>query len=203
MSAYSETLYVNCSMAGQYQITRTGETKVNKRVQTAAAKSGVVTSNAEGSAVLTLGADHGITDADIVGVFWAAGQRVDVTVSAYDATTITITVATGTGDAIPAATTAVTVGVRVQETDITFAAAGLQKLTVGSPAVTAPASAVGVNFTDADDVSLLHAKVADGEAYLWASNNGPANPITGTVAKMNCYSGKTAAAEVVIGAILT
>jgi len=203
MPVYSETTYLNSSLAGQYQLTRQGDTRISRRVQLPAARAGVVTSNAEGSAVLTIGADHGIEENDLVGVFWAAGQRIDVLVASHNATTITVTVATGVGTAIPIATTVITVGVQVQQADVAFLATAMQKLEVGAPLVVAAESAVGVNFTDDADSSLLHTAVADGECYLWVTNNGPANPITGTVAKMNCYSGKATAAEVAIGVLLT
>ena len=205
MSAYSETLNLNDSLGGQFAIVRQGDTRLTRRIACAAAKAGTIFSNGGGSAVLTLGADHGITEADVVGLFWNGGQRLDLTVSAHDATTITVTVATGIGDVVPAATTVITVGVRVQETDVTVLATNMERLLVGlEKASGAPVATDqgGVNFTDGEDASLLHVAVIAGEAYCWASETGPANPITGTVAKMNCYNGLTVAREIVIGILV-
>ena len=201
MAKYSETLNVSCSLGGQFVVTRTGDTKLGKRIAVPPALPGTVFSNDATHTVITLGTGHGITTQK-VGVFWTGGQRLDMTVSAYDTTTITVTNATGVGTAMPAATTAVTVGLQIQETNVTFLATNMQMFLVGADQQTAAFQA-GVNLADAADGSLLHVTVVGGEAYTWAAAVGPANPITGTVAKINAYNGSLAATEIVIGVLIT
>ena len=203
MPAFSETLTVICTLGGQFKVTRNGDTRLGRRISVPAAKAGSVFSNDATDTVITLAQGHGITTDHKAGVFWAAGQRIDMTVSAVSSTTITVTNATGVGTAMPAAATACTVGVRVQETDVTFLATCMQMLLIAADEGSAPFQ-IGVNFADDADASLLHVATAGGEAYPWAANVGPANPITGIVSKMNCYNGSIlAATEVVIGVLIT
>jgi hypothetical protein len=60
--------------------------------------------------VFTLSSGHGITDAMTVDVYWSGAYRYGCTVTAYDATTVTIGVGAKTGGTVlPAQTTACTI----------------------------------------------------------------------------------------------
>jgi len=196
MSIFSEQLTVISTLAETSVIARSGSVRLMERVQCAAAKAGTVTSGTA-DRLLTLGADHGIIQGAIVGVFWSAGQRIDMEVSAVGSTTITVAAADGAGDAFPANTTAITVGVRVESASVAFLATNMQMLSVSAK------SRAGVDLVSSVPASLLAVKIAAGECYEWASGTGPANPITGTVAAANCYNGATAAAEILIGVLIT
>lgn len=118
--------------------------------------------------VMTLGVGHGITDAMLVTLSWAAGVRYNCTVSSYDSTTITLT--GGAGDALPVAG-AVVASVPAQ-IDVSFLGTNLKALSVGAD--------VNAHFTlqNADTVHLAKSVAAE-SAYQWDSGNGEANPITG------------------------
>ena len=75
MALYSETLTIKSSLIGSYSITRVGDTKIERSIQVPAAKAGSIASEADGAAVITLDANHGITTQVKVGVFWEGGQR--------------------------------------------------------------------------------------------------------------------------------
>jgi hypothetical protein len=192
-------------MAGSFNLTRNGADKIVRKISLPAAKAGTVTSGTI-DRLLTLGSGHGITNSDLVGVFWTdAGvlkQRIDMTVSTTDTTTITATASTGIGDAFPANATTITVCKNTIRADITFLATAMLILTVGSPQLNV-AYAFGVNFLDSIATSLLHAAGKGGECYQWTSATGPANPITGTVDSINCYHGSTEAVELAIGILIT
>jgi len=203
MSAFTETLTIISSLCGESKISRSGSDRLAKKHTVPAGKAGVVTSVAEGSAVLTLGADHGITSAVKVGVFWDDGQRIDMTVTANNATTITVTVATGTGTAFPIATTAIIVSVQTLKSEVAFSATSMEMLSVKCP------QRAGVNFLDDADGSLLAVAIAapatsegPGESYSWASDTGNAVPITGTVAAVSLYNGSEVETDVTIGVLI-
>lgn len=60
--------------------------------------------------VLTLLAGHGITDAMLVDLYWTGGKRYGCTVTAYDATTVTLGAGAKTGgDVLPADESAIVV----------------------------------------------------------------------------------------------
>lgn len=81
----------------------------------AVGKSGTLSTRTDANTgVATLGASHGITTSHTVNVFWDGGMRYGMTVTATDATTVTID--GGTGDDLPVVTTAIVVAPQVEVT---------------------------------------------------------------------------------------
>jgi hypothetical protein len=199
---FTESFDVTSSLGGRFKIGRNGSSKIARQISLPAAVAGVVTSGST-SRVLTLGANHGITSAMLVAVFWSGGQRLDMTVTAYDATTITVTAASGVGTAFPANTTVITVCPATSRNDIAFAAAGLQMISMGCDPISGVTFSVAANLLDGGSASLLAPVAIGGECYSWAYGTGPANPITGTVASVNCYNGATQAVVLNFGVLLT
>lgn len=184
----------------QTTLTRTGGGIVYHEIAMAAGLPGSVAWGGA-SAVITLGNGHGLTTANKVALFWSGGKRrLNLTISAADATTITVTNATGTGDALPTTSTEPNgvVGKENDAPDVNFD---------GDNAVLFVAACdqrAAANFLDAGTASL---KIFDiqtaGDMTQWASNTGVTNPLTGNaVADVKAYNGGTVAATFKIGAIM-
>jgi hypothetical protein len=150
------------------------------------------------SSVITLAAGHGFTDASLVAVSWAAGKRIGMTVSAYDATSITVTNSTGTGDTYPSGTTDVVVCTATAAPDVAFDGDNAAFLFVGCD------QRATADFLDGDSVVLLSKEITTaGGGYYWSESSGVTRPITGNaVASVNGYNHSITAATITIGVIL-
>ena len=92
----------------QQSVTRNGDLTVAAQVTLPAGKSGTLTTRTDdNTGIVTVASGHGITGSDTVDVYWAAGRRYGVDVTATDATTISIDL--GAGDNLPTASTAVVI----------------------------------------------------------------------------------------------
>jgi len=128
-------------------------------------------------------AEHGITDADTVDVYWSGGCRYGMTVTLVDGTAVSIDA--GTGDDLPAAETAVVVGVQ-EEYDVDFDG-DLVKMIVAHCKKRAH-----IEFLTNGDVSILGRELTANEAWSWVYDTGAANPLTGDpVGKILVSCGET------------
>jgi hypothetical protein len=139
--------------------------------------------------IVTLGADHGFVNTDIISVCWAGGSRLRCTITAHDATTISI--ATGTGDNLPLATTDVVVS-KVVNIDVDFDGDLVEMVGAVCDCDTA------VGFYDAADALLMQMKLKggdpQGEPWFWAKDSGVTNPLAGNpVAYVLVGNGETSA----------
>ena len=92
-------------------VTRTGDGGSAAEIAVVAGKTGTVTTkNTASDADLTMDSGHGLSDALVVDVYWAAGGRYGMTTSGLAGDNINV--AGGTGDDMPVATTAIVVSVR-------------------------------------------------------------------------------------------
>jgi hypothetical protein len=168
------TLTTNLTIGGltvNSRAVREGETQISHDVEIPAAKTGTLSTRSDNdTGVVTLGEGHGITDADTVDVYWTGGMRYGMTVTGYDTTTITVDV--GSGDNFPIATTAVIVGVRVT-IDSDFDGDNVTMIAAYC------AERAHVNFREEDETSILAVELTAGEAWVWLSDVGAANPLTG------------------------
>lgn len=138
--------------------------------------------------VITLGEGHGLTDADTVDVYWAAGVHYGMSITAYDTTTITVDL--GAGDVLPTQDTAVVVGVRV------IVNCGFD----GDNAVAFIADADGramVTLEESDDTVIKAIELAAALPYVWQSSSGLTNPLTGEAVGHIYISNGSAAANTV------
>jgi hypothetical protein len=133
----------------------------------------LTTRTSDTAGVITLGA-HPFLDNDVLSVCWAGGSRIKATVTAHDATTITI--GSGTGDNLPVATTPVVVA-KVLNIDSDFAGDKIEMIA----AVCGNDAAVG--FYSSADALLLQLKLSggdpQGEPWWWVKGAGVANPLAG------------------------
>ncbi|MBN2024083.1 MAG: hypothetical protein JW809_14970 [Pirellulales bacterium] len=157
-------------------------------------KAGTLTTRTDANTgVATLGAGHGITDADKVDVYWAGGLRHGMDVTAYDGTTITVD--GGAGDDLPAQGAALVVGVR-QEIDVDFDGDDVQFLSAHCP------ERAHVDFQTGASVSVHAQELPAEEAWTWAADQGVANPLGGDpVGKVLASCGSTAGGKLTIAGV--
>lgn len=174
---------------------RTAETQLSHEVSLAAAKSGTLTTRTDNdTGVITLGSGHGITDADIVDVYWSAGVQYGCTVTSYDSTTITVDL--GSGDNLPTQDSAVTVGVQVT-IDTDFDGDNLEAVLMHCD------QKAHLDFQDSGDATLGEFDLTANEAFTWLSGTGTANPLTGNpVDDVKVSNGGTTAATLKIIALI-
>lgn len=162
-----------------------------------AGKAGTLTTRTDNdTAVLTLGAGHGLTD-ETVAVAWDGGKRTGMSITAHDSTTITVD--GGSGDSLPIATTAVIVGKAVTAPDVNFDGDEASFLLVKC------ASRSFVDFLDADSASLFSREIAANfGGYYWAESSDVTRPITGNeVSSVVAYNLTTTADTLTVVAITT
>lgn len=149
-------------------------------------------------------ASHGITDTDLVAIFWddpTTGdpkQRYDIEVTDVTGADITVDDATGDGDDFPADGTTVVISKRVAH-DVRFDAADMAALLVGC------SQRCVFQFYDGTDT--FSAVIVAGGSYEWLSGQGSSNPLTeasvGSVTHLYLYAGSATETTVPFGALLT
>ena len=162
--------------------TLTGEGVVSRELSVAAAKSGELTTRTDSNTgEVTLGTGHGITDGQIVSVFWEDGHRRGMTVGTVAG--LVVPIDGGSGDNLPLVNTDMTVMVEQVE-DFRFDGDDLVALVASCAA---PRSVF--IFTGADDVEdfavVLPFGTTEDAFYGWPDVDGTANPVAGdTVTKV-------------------
>lgn len=134
-------------------------------------------------AMTSLPTGHGLTDADIVCVTWAAGYRYNCTLSSTGANATTV--AAGAGDTLP--TSGAVVISKQAELDVGVLGTNLAYLFLGCDV----AAVITLESTGAVEIAV---SVAAGGAYQWDSGTGIANPVTGDAIVKSHYYAKTATA---------
>lgn len=130
------------------------------------------------SGTLTMGAGgHGITTGAKLDVYWVGGARRNVTVGTVSGNSIPIS--SGTGDNLPAATTALTVKVPQVEGELNIAGANVTFI-----AFRATSYRGQFSIQTSGGTEILGGVVPAGESYIWSLDSGLTNPVTGsTIAK--------------------
>lgn len=177
-------------------VVRNEENESRLSIPLVAGKTGTLSTRTDDdTGVLTVGADHGITDTDTVSVFWAGGSRQGMDVTATTATTISIDL--GAGTVLPAATTAIVVD-KERTHNVGIVGDELKVL-----AITCNRRS-SVEFFSAADASLLKYDMAASEGRLWYSGADVTNPLAGdTVAYIKAANGEATAATLEIGMLRT
>jgi hypothetical protein len=141
---------------------------INIDISVPAAKTGTLTTRTDANTgVITAQASHGIVDADIVDVYWTGGCRRGMTVGTV--ATNSVPVDGGSGDDLPAATTALTVTKRTQ-VELPFSGDAARVIAVSGP--------VRCQYSLQDGSSEHLGGVAD-KVYKWDVSSGVTNPVAG------------------------
>ena len=157
-----------------------------------AGKPGTLTTRTDDdTGVATLEADHGITDADTVDVYWSGGMRYGMTVSSVDGTAVSIDL--GSGDNLPTETTALVVTARIElDTDVDGDL--IELIAVGSD------RRGHVEFLTDGDASIVAIELTAGEAWTWVNGQGVSNPLTGDpIGKVQVTNGEATAGTLTVG----
>jgi hypothetical protein len=153
--------------------------------------------------VLTFSAPHGFTTANVLGLQWTGGQRVNCAIASVTTTTVTLQSPDGGyGSALPSSGS-VTVGAAVALPDAAFTGTDahfiLATNTAGAAAIDCFAS--GSSRTALLNVSLVGAGNVYG--YYWTYSSGLSDPFSGAAtASMNVYNFGTAVSTFQMSVIL-
>lgn len=161
---------------------RTGDDLIDLQITLPAGKSGTLTTRTDdNTGIVTVASGHGITGSDTVDVYWAAGRRYGVDVTATDATTISIDL--GAGDNLPTASTAVVI---VKQVVVNKAIDGDNVAIIGFLAELAASTGFGVRITFFDAVSAGGSAVGNGidldpnSPFVLDIEGGATNLLTGS-----------------------
>ncbi len=137
-----------------------------------AAKAGTLSARTDNdTGTLTLGSGHGVTDGQLIDVYWTGGSRRGMTVGTVAGTSVPVD--GGSGDNLPAAATVVTAAVPTQ---VSMAVTGDDVDAIGSYS-----SAYGwVVYRNGSTVLLTHRiDPANGDSDQWVSGSDITNPLAG------------------------
>jgi hypothetical protein len=195
------------SIVANGSVARTGTSQSGDQLSgasvLAAAQAGSLTTRTSDTAgVVTTTATPTITDADKACVAWAAGTRINMTVT--DVTVNAITLTGGDGDVLPAGATAVTIS-KVRQVTRSIVGDNLTMLFAVADKNTI------VAFYSAANALLLRKNLPAKETFLWALANplwvpagvvGGANPLAGvTVAYLVAGCAEAAAGQLSVGSL--
>lgn len=135
-----------------------------------AGQSGTLSTRTSDTAgTLTLGADHGVTDGQIIDIYFDGGVAHGATVGTVDGTSVPFTGAAG--DVLPAEDAAVIAGV-TEEIKFVVAGSDIEALLVTSTC------RAHVDFQDAGGSELAR-EIAAGGFFTWSLNSAEDNPVAG------------------------
>ena len=161
---------------------RTGDDLIDLEVTLPAGKSGTLTTRTDdNTGVVTVASGHGITASDTVDVYWATGRRYGVDVTTAGATTLDIDL--GSGDNLPAQSTAVVI---VKQVVVNKAIDGDNVEIIGFLAELAASTGFGVRITFFDAVSGGGSAVGNGidldpnSPFVLDIEGGATNLLTGS-----------------------
>jgi hypothetical protein len=163
-------------------VVRSADDLITVEVDLPAGKSGTLTTRTDdNTGVLTVASGHGITASDTVDVYWSTGRRYGVDVTAVGATTIDIDL--GSGDNLPAASTAIVV---CKQVVVNKAIDGDNVKIIGLSAELAASTGFGTRVTFFDAINAGGSAVGSG-IYLAANEpliidvqGGATNLLTGS-----------------------
>jgi hypothetical protein len=163
-------------------VIRSADDLIDVQVTLPAGKSGTLTTRTDdNTGVVTVASGHGITASDTVDVYWSTGRRYGVDVTATDATTISIDL--GSGDNLPASSTAVVV---CKQVVVNKAIDGDALSILGLLIDVAASTGFGTRLTFFDAVSAGGSAVGSGidldanAPVVYDITGGASNPLTGS-----------------------
>ncbi|MBI5863761.1 MAG: hypothetical protein HZB38_04490 [Planctomycetes bacterium] len=157
------------------------------------AKTGTLTTRTSDTAgVATLEAGHGIIVSDVVDVYWTGGRRYNVNVTAVNVNDVTFS--GGTGDILPAQSTALTM-MKQKTIDTDFV--GNLLVAIGALC----AARAHISFYETATLRLAVDLTAN-ELWFWVNGGTAANPLAGaSVTHIVASQAGTVEASLKIGAL--
>jgi len=159
-------------------VIRSGSGSIGIEETLPAAKAGTLSTRTDdNTGVLTLSSGHGITDGQIVDVYWSGGVRYGMTVGTVAGTSVPIDL--GAGDNLPLVTTAIT---DVVHTSINVSIDGHNAKIVAIEIATNDKSlrtAAQLQLRDASNDEIAQIDLVTNVPQVWDIEGGSANPFTG------------------------
>lgn len=159
-------------------ITRTNSGVIALEDTLDAAKTGTLTTRTDdNTGTLTMSGGHGITDAQVIDVYWSGGVRYGMTVGTV--ATNSVPIDGGSGDNLPAQDTAITavvqksINLAIDGDEADFIAVCLE--TIDKTLRTAG----HIQFRDAANDEIAEIDLVANVAQVWDITGGSANPFTG------------------------
>jgi len=161
-------------------VTRTNSGTIALEDTLNTAKAGTLSTRTDNNTgTLTLGSGHGITDGQIIDVFWSGGVQRTVTVGTVSGTSVPID--GGIGDNLPTATTAITACVQ-KAINLSIDGDNADILAVVLETVDKTLrTAANVQFLDAAADVIAEIDLVANVPQVWDIEGGSANPFTGDV----------------------
>lgn len=163
----------------QSTVSRTGDAAITMETTLTNAQGGSLTTRTDddtGTITMTSGS-HTIATGNVVDVYWSGGVQYGVTVGTVSGTSVPIDL--GTGDALPAQDTAVTV---VVQTSANLYIDGDNTKILGVVLTTVDTSlrtAGHVQFRDSSNAEIHELDLVANVPQIWDIEGGSANPFTG------------------------
>ncbi len=172
---------------------RTATGQISHDVTLNPAKTGTLTTRTSDTAgIATLEAGHGIIVSDVVDVYWTGGRRYNVNVTAVNVNDVTFS--GGTGDTLPAQSTALTMA-KQQTIDTDFV--GNLLVAIGALC----AARAHVKFYESLTLKLA-VDVTANELWFWVNGGTAANPLAGAnVTHIVASQAGAVAASLKVGAL--
>lgn len=174
--SFSRQVTIN-GVSGSESVTVTGESSILGNPTVLAAQAGTLTTRTSGTAgTLTMGASHGIITGQRIDLYWSGGKAHTAVVGTVAGTSVPFTAAVG--DALPIATTAITVGI---PNDCVFNCVGdnIQGI------IAATGSSSGYIIFATSSADLLVEYVTPTTPFMYKNTDPGTNPLAGvTVAKV-------------------
>lgn len=159
-------------------VTRTNSGPIGLEDTLTAAKTGTLTTRTDANTgTLTMAEGHGLTDAQVIDIYWTGGVQYGVTVGTVSTNSVPID--SGIGDDLPTADTAITAVVQSSinlsidgdETDILAVVLETTDKTLRT--------AGHVQFIDASSDEIAEIDLVANVPQVWDIAGGSANPFTG------------------------
>jgi len=159
-------------------VTRTNSGTIALEDTLNTAKAGTLSTRTDNNTgTLTLGSGHGITDGQIIDVFWSGGVQRTVTVGTVSGTSVPID--GGIGDNLPTATTAITACVQ-KAINLSIDGDNADILAVVLETVDKTLrTAANVQFLDSAADVIAEIDLVANVPQVWDIEGGSANPFTG------------------------
>lgn len=159
-------------------VTRTNSGTIALEDTLNTAKAGTLSTRTDNNTgTLTLGSGHGITDGQIIDVFWSGGVQRTVTVGTVSGTSVPID--GGIGDNLPTATTAITACVQ-KAINLSIDGDNADILAVVLETVDKTLrTAANVQFLDSAADIIAEIDLVTNVPQVWDIEGGSANPFTG------------------------
>jgi hypothetical protein len=191
---FTSTLTMNGSIGGaaiSASVQRTADGQIAQQPVLPAAKTGSLTTRTSDTAgTLTMEADHGILEADVIDIYWDGGGCYGAVVGVVSGTSVPFTGASG--DVLPDEDSDVTASVE-QDVDTDFE--GDLLVMIGAKC----AKVAQIGFYDGASLEL-HVDLAAGELWHWALDGPGTNPLAGkSITHVVMTHGDTSEAVLTLG----